>query len=73
MENDKLRLLRLMKRISQERLARRAGISQTILSRIERGDREASDAEARAIARVLDAPVDLVFPAKKSGTSKRSA
>ena len=47
------RLLRLRYRLSQERLAAAAGVSQTKLSRIERGVRDATPEEVAAISRGL--------------------
>jgi len=58
-------MLRALKKLSQSKISRRTGISQSRLSRLERGKSVTlTAAERRAIARVLD--VDHVnFPADR--------
>jgi len=49
----KIRAAREAKRLNQRELAERTGIDQSILSRIENGDREPSKEVAKVLARVL--------------------
>jgi transcriptional regulator with XRE-family HTH domain len=59
-----LRSLRLEKSMSQRELARRAGVHNTYISKIESGKERPSQESARAIARALDAdPVRLELAA----------
>ncbi|HEY4623953.1 helix-turn-helix transcriptional regulator [Solibacillus sp. FSL R7-0668] len=58
MEDDyygrRIRAFRKLKRIQQTGLAKRIGISVTILGRIERGEKQPSQAQLQSIADVFD-------------------
>ncbi len=58
---NSLKLHRLLRELSQEALARRAGLSQGTYSRIERQVRSASIEERSRIAKALGVPPELVF------------
>lgn len=53
-----IRELRLRRRMTQEDLARRAGVSQSLLSRIERGERRPRVETAEKIAGSLNTTLD---------------
>lgn len=53
--------IRAAKRISQETLAKSAGISRTYLSRIEACESIPSVAVAQSIAKALGSTVDAIF------------
>jgi transcriptional regulator with XRE-family HTH domain len=57
-----LALAWLAEGLSQEELAARAGIARETLSRLERGEQGPRLATARALARALDYPFELIFP-----------
>jgi DNA-binding XRE family transcriptional regulator len=57
-----LALCRLARGYSQEELAAAAGIRRETLSYLERGKRGPRLTTARALVRVLDYPLELVFP-----------
>lgn len=59
---NQIRELRQTRGIPPTELAYRTGLSTSTLFAYERGEREPSLGVARAIARVLNAPVDDVFP-----------
>lgn len=59
---NRIRELRQSRAVSATEIAFRAGCSITTLWRYERGEAQPPLAVARAIARVLDATVDEVFP-----------
>lgn len=50
---ETLRIERFLRRLSQERVAREAGLTQSTFSRIETGKREAKAEEKAAIAEAL--------------------
>lgn len=54
---SKIRLLRNQKKLSQEKLALKAGLHWTYISGIERGQRNISLLNIIKIARALDEPV----------------
>lgn len=58
MEDDyygrRIRAFRKLKRIQQTGLAKRIGISVTILGRIERGEKQPSQEQLQSIADVFD-------------------
>ena len=58
MEDDRygrrIRAFRKLKRIQQTELAKRIGISVTILGRIERGEKQPTEEQLQSIADVLD-------------------
>lgn len=61
MEDDyygrRIRAFRKLKRIQQTGLAKRIGISVTILGRIERGEKQPSQEQLQSIADVFDIDV----------------
>jgi len=69
-------LWRLKRGLTQEELARRAGVPRPNLSAIERGQREASLKTVRALGVALDVRagllVDGVLPQEEEGTGKLS-
>ena len=58
MEDDRygrrIRAFRKLKRIQQTELAKRIGMSVTILGRIERGEKQPTDEQLQVIADVFD-------------------
>lgn len=57
-----IRALRLWRGLSGRQLAGLAGITPSMLSQIERTGKTGSTKTFRAIANVLNVPVDLIFP-----------
>jgi putative transcriptional regulator len=57
-KNNRLRVLRAERKVSQEDVAARLAISQPLYSRIERGTREPSKEELVKLARVFDVSVN---------------
>ena len=53
--NDALRMIRLERRLTQQEVARRLNVSQGTYSLIETGYRDATDQEARVLAKILRA------------------
>jgi predicted transcriptional regulator len=60
-----LRLIRLLKGISQDEIAVRAGVDQAIVSRAERGLRS-SPAARRKIAAILGMSEEALFPKRQA-------
>jgi transcriptional regulator with XRE-family HTH domain len=58
-----LRALRRRQRLGARTVATRAGVSYSVLLSWERGATRPSWAQARALSRAIDAPVDIVFRA----------
>jgi transcriptional regulator with XRE-family HTH domain len=58
-----LTLARLARGFSQEELAERAGIARETISRLETGAASPRLTTARALVRVLDFDLELLFPA----------
>ena len=62
MEEDRygrrIRAFRKLKRIQQTELAKRIGISVTILGRIERGEKQPTDEQLQSIADVLSIDIE---------------
>lgn len=56
-----VRAWREHRRLSQDRLARRAGLSKAYLSQIESGKRRGSTATMRKLADALDVPVGVLL------------
>lgn len=58
MEDDRygrrIRAFRKLKRIQQTELAKRIGMSVTILGRIERGEKQPTDEQLQVIADIFD-------------------
>lgn len=58
--------IRILRRIhdgmTQEQLATLAGVSQSTISRLERGSYEASDAARIRIAKALEVDPNILFP-----------
>lgn len=61
LHKNKIAALRQAKRLRQLDLARRLGIHQSEVSKIERGEREPGVRLARRIARALRCPIEDVF------------
>jgi len=59
---NRIRVLRLACRLSQQELARRVGIARQTLSMIENGKITPSAATAARICQVLGRPFEEVFP-----------
>ena len=59
---SRFRQFRVIKRVPQEFLEAKTGISQTTISLIENGHRAATDVEKKALARALKVPVADLFP-----------
>lgn len=57
-----VRVVRLWRGLSGRQLADLAGISASMLSQIERTGKTGSTRTFKAIARILDVPLDLIFP-----------
>lgn len=55
-----MRVLRVLRRISQDELAKRAGLKQDYVSCIERGMRPSRRTHVERIAKVLGVPVALL-------------
>jgi len=58
---NRIRIVRAERRLSQAVVARRARMSQTMVSAIENERREPSKGEQKRIAKALRAPVERVF------------
>lgn len=62
MEDDRygrrIRAFRKLKRIQQTELAKRIGISVTILGRIERGEKQPTEEQLQSIADVFDIDIE---------------
>jgi transcriptional regulator with XRE-family HTH domain len=58
----RIRILRLSRSLSQERLAELAGMHRTYLGGIERGERNPGLRNLQAIAVALDLPIRDLFP-----------
>lgn len=58
---ERLTALRLERNLRVSEIARRAGVSSSLISQIERGHSKPSVGTLFAIARVLDVPVDTFF------------
>jgi transcriptional regulator with XRE-family HTH domain len=63
---ETLRFERFLKRISQEKLAKEAGLTQSTVSRIERGLRPVKPEEKKVIARALGLSVGDLFPSQEA-------
>lgn len=60
-----IRQVRFLKNVSQDELARELGVSQSVISRLERGvlqNTPLSVEKKKALARVLDYPAAVLFP-----------
>jgi len=57
----RVRLLRTVRRMSQDRLADVAGVSRVTLGEIERGEHGAGVLRYRAVAAALDVPLGSLF------------
>jgi transcriptional regulator with XRE-family HTH domain len=57
-----LRVYRAARGLSQEQLAREAGVSVATLGRLERGANHPHEATVRVLASVLDVAPDALFP-----------
>ena len=66
---DRIRKLRLEKRLSQENLAFESNMHRTYLSSVERGERNPSLKNIEAIANALGVPLSELF---KFGNDKQS-
>jgi XRE family transcriptional regulator, regulator of sulfur utilization len=60
--NEKIRLARLEKGLSQENMASLLFMEQPCYCKIEKGNRELKVAELLLIAKILDKPVTHFFP-----------
>ena len=60
--NMDLRIARTRKRICQYELSHRTGISQGLISLIERGFRQPSKEQAERIADALQVKIEEIFP-----------
>lgn len=58
-----LRPIRRVRNISQHELARRAGVARNTIGNVERGQYAPRPRTAERIARALDLPLGVVFPA----------
>jgi len=58
---ERVRRARMQRDLNQTQLARAAGVSQSTVSRIEKGDREVTLVEADALARALELPLDTLL------------
>lgn len=67
----RVRQLRLQKKLTQEQLAERAGISTSFLGHIERGSRKLSLDSFCRIARALDCTANDLLP-MEGGNARRS-
>ena len=61
-----LRSLRLLQGLSLYELAQRVGVSESMLSYVERGRRRLDQKTQKRIATALGYPVEMVFPPDKS-------
>ena len=61
--NSTLRVLRVIHGLSQDELGSRVGVTQSYLSRIERGRRSGSSRVRHEIARALGVEESTIFPA----------
>jgi len=61
-ENMDLRIARTRKRICQYELSHRTGISQGLISLIERGYRQPTNDQADKIAAALQVKIEEIFP-----------
>jgi transcriptional regulator with XRE-family HTH domain len=62
---NRIKKWRTLSELSQDEVMKRTGIHQSLLSRIERGYRQATPAEKEALARVFKVTVQYVFPETK--------
>lgn len=58
---DRLRAIRLFKDLSTYELAKRMGVSQPVVSRMERGKRDITVEDIAVIAKALDVPIEAFF------------
>jgi transcriptional regulator with XRE-family HTH domain len=65
-----LRLLRVERGLSQERLALEARIDRAYVGRVERGMENVTIATIEALARALDVPVAMLFSQPDSNSSQ---
>jgi transcriptional regulator with XRE-family HTH domain len=70
---EKLRAVRQQRRMSLRKLAGKAGISASMLSRIEIGNAYPSVRSIYSIAAALDVPVDTFFPECETGINAISS
>ena len=68
---EAIRCQRSLLGISQDELARRAGLHRTYVSDLERGARNPSVGSIQKIARALQVPVAKLFEAARSGQRSR--
>ena len=61
MDGDKIRIERVIKKISQNELAKKSGISRSYLSQIETGNQEPSLSVLVRIAKALDCDIKKFF------------
>jgi transcriptional regulator with XRE-family HTH domain len=59
-KSNRLRVLRAERRLTQHKLAKRAGMSQGHYCRMERAEREPSDQELERLARVLKVDIATI-------------
>ncbi len=60
--NMDLRIARTRRRVCQYELSHRTGISQGLISLIERGYRQPTSEQAGKIAEALEADIEEIFP-----------
>lgn len=65
--NDRLRLIRLALRLTQEALAAKSRVPLPAVRAIETGKRPARRREAIFLARAMNVPIRLVFPEIERG------
>lgn len=61
MSGEKIRMLRLLARLSQQRLAKKAGISDSLISGYERGIRRPGPKNRARLARALAVEIKEIF------------
>lgn len=61
MQNERLREIREKTDLTQKELALKIGISQPMLSQVERGDREFDDAMKVKVANLFNVTVEWLF------------
>jgi transcriptional regulator with XRE-family HTH domain len=64
---DNLRRLRLLKRINQETLAKKIGVTQASISQYERGDRIPGKDLVKKISKILEIPLNQLMDLNKFG------
>jgi len=64
MSENRLRVLRAERRLSQMEAAEASGISHNRYWRIENGWTEPTKEERRSLAKIFDVPVSAVFPSE---------